>query len=83
MPRVETPDTLQDAKVVDNACLALSRIAEAFSHRPASLSMLCDSGIITNAIQLVRNLPLSIAAVLHQHEKFVTSICSLTLTWFK
>ncbi|KAL3152604.1 hypothetical protein ABBQ32_001622 [Trebouxia sp. C0010 RCD-2024] len=43
----------QDAKVVDNACLALSRIAEAFAHRPASLSMLCEFGLITNAVQLI------------------------------
>jgi len=44
---------LQDAKVVDNACLALSRIAEAFAHRPASLNMLCEFGLISNAVQLV------------------------------
>ena len=44
---------VQDAKVVDNACLALSRIAEAFAHRPASLNMLCDFGLISNAVQLV------------------------------
>lgn len=48
---------MQDAKVVDNACLALSRIAEAFAHRPASLNMLCDFGLITNAVQLVCPLP--------------------------
>lgn len=48
---------LQDAKVVDNACLALSRIAEAFAHRPASLNMLCEFGLITNAVQLVGPLP--------------------------
>ncbi len=45
---------VQDAKVVDNACLALSRIAEAFAHRPASLNMLCEFGLISNAVQLVR-----------------------------
>lgn len=44
---------VQDAKVVDNACLALSRIAEAFAHRPASLNMLCEFGLISNAVQLV------------------------------
>ncbi|KAL0023887.1 hypothetical protein WJX79_004926 [Trebouxia sp. C0005] len=43
----------QDAKVVDNACLALSRIAEAFAHRPASLNMLCEFGLISNAVQLI------------------------------
>lgn len=48
---------LQDAKVVDNACLALSRIAEAFAHRPANLNMLCEHGLITNALQLVRSPP--------------------------
>lgn len=44
---------VQDAKVVDNACLALSRIAEAFAHKPDSLNMLCEHGLITNALQLV------------------------------
>jgi len=53
---------VQDAKVVDNACLALSRIAEAFAHRPASLNMLCEFGLISNAVQLVR-----ILAVLMRH----------------
>ena len=45
---------MQDAKVVDNACLALSRIAQAFSSSPKSLEMLCEYGLITNAVQLVR-----------------------------
>ena len=44
---------MQDAKVVDNACLALSRIAQAFSSSPKSLEMLCEYGLITNAVQLV------------------------------
>lgn len=44
---------MQDAKVVDNACLALSRIAEAFAHKPASLNQLCEHGLINNAVQLV------------------------------
>ena len=39
--------------MVDNACLALSRIAEAFAHRPDSLNMLCEFGLISNAVQLV------------------------------
>lgn len=52
-PELSWARPLQDAKVVDNACLALSRIAEAFAHRPASLNMLCDFGLITNAVQLV------------------------------
>lgn len=56
-------DVLQDAKVVDNACLALSRIAEAFAHRPASLSMLCEFGLITNAVQLVSHLSMSLFMV--------------------
>ena len=51
----------QDAKVVDNACLALSRIAEAFAHRPDGLNMLCEFGLISNAVQLVQ---LSLCAVL-------------------
>eukprot|EP00891_Asterochloris_glomerata_P005589 jgi/Astpho2/5589/e_gw1.00079.2.1_t len=42
-----------DAKVVDNACLALSRIAQAFSSSPKSLEMLCEYGLITNAVQLI------------------------------
>jgi E3 ubiquitin-protein ligase TRIP12 len=43
----------QDAKVVENACLALSRIAEALSHSPQHLDMLCSSGLVSNAVQLV------------------------------
>ncbi|KAK9803385.1 hypothetical protein WJX72_003423 [[Myrmecia] bisecta] len=43
----------QDAKVVENACLALTRIAEALSHSSAQLEMLCGHGVITNAIQLI------------------------------
>ena len=39
--------------MVDNACLALSRIAQAFSSSPKSLEMLCEYGLITNAVQLV------------------------------
>jgi hypothetical protein len=45
---------LQDAKVVDHACTALSRIAESYARHPDRLDMLCNHGLISNAVQLVR-----------------------------
>lgn len=39
--------------MVENACLALSRIAEALALRPEHLEMLCSAGLISNAVQLV------------------------------
>ena len=44
---------LQDAKVVENASLALTRIAEALAHSPQHLEALCNQGLVTNAMQLV------------------------------
>ena len=38
---------------MENACLALSRIAEALASRPEHLEMLCNAGLIANAVQLV------------------------------
>lgn len=38
---------------MENACLALSRIAEALAHSPEHLNMLCGSGLVSNAVQLV------------------------------
>lgn len=46
---------VQDAKVVDHACTALSRIAESYARNPDRLNMLCNHGLITNAVQLVCN----------------------------
>lgn len=46
------PD-MQDAKVVEYACLALSRIAEALARSPEHLDMLCNQGLVSNAVQLV------------------------------
>ena len=43
----------QDTKVVESACLALSRIADALALRPEHLAMLCGSGLVANALQLV------------------------------
>jgi hypothetical protein len=48
---------VQDAKLVDTACLALTRIAEAFSRSPAHLEMLCGFGLITSITQMVRPAP--------------------------
>jgi len=45
---------MQDAKVVDHACTALSRIAESYARYPDRLDMLCNHGLISNAVQLVR-----------------------------
>ena len=39
--------------MVENACLALSRIADALAGRPQHLDMLCSAGLIANATQLV------------------------------
>ena len=44
---------MQDAKVVEYACLALSRIAEALARNPEHLEMLCNQGLVSNAVQLV------------------------------
>jgi E3 ubiquitin-protein ligase TRIP12 len=44
---------LQDAKVVENASLALTRIAEALANSPSQMEMLCNQGLITNAMQLI------------------------------
>lgn len=46
---------VQDAKLVDTACLALTRIAEAFSRSPEQLELLCSFGLITSITQMVRN----------------------------
>lgn len=42
-----------DSKVVDNACIALSHIAEAFASHPELLAQLSSGGLITQALQLV------------------------------
>ena len=44
---------LQDTKVVENASLALTRIAEALQHHPQALTTLCGQGLISNTLQLV------------------------------
>ncbi len=48
------PPALQDTKVVDNACTALSYIAEAFAGDAKRLELLNTHGLINQAIQLVR-----------------------------
>ena len=50
---------LQDNKVVDHACVALSRIADSFARSPAQLQVLCAHGLIRNAMQLVRHWTIS------------------------
>ena len=72
-PQLSWGCPLQDAKVVDNACLALSRTAEAFAHRPASLNMLCEFGLITNAVQLVSAFS-SVGAPMYLCIKFMCSV---------
>jgi len=42
-----------DIKVVDNACLALSRLAEAISKKPANLQDFCSENLIAHTMQLV------------------------------
>lgn len=44
---------VQDAKIVDSACLALTRIAEAFSRSPAHLETLCGLGLVSSIVQMV------------------------------
>ncbi len=44
----------QDAKIVEQACTALTRIATCFSHYPGHLDTLCNSGLVGNAVNLVR-----------------------------
>ena len=38
---------------MEYACLALSRIAEALARSPEHLEMLCNQGLVSNAVQLV------------------------------
>lgn len=43
----------QDAKVVDNACVALSHVADAFASQTSLLEVLSSGGLIGQALQLV------------------------------
>ncbi|EFN55600.1 hypothetical protein CHLNCDRAFT_52424, partial [Chlorella variabilis] len=43
----------QDAKIVDSACLALTRIAQAFSRSPRHLEALCALGLVGSIVQMV------------------------------
>jgi E3 ubiquitin-protein ligase TRIP12 len=43
----------QDAKVVDNACMALLHIAEAYAHHASLLEQLQSAGLINQALQLI------------------------------
>jgi E3 ubiquitin-protein ligase TRIP12 len=43
----------QDAKVVDNACMALLHIAEAYAHHAQLLEQLQRAGLINQALQLI------------------------------
>lgn len=43
----------QDGKIVDSACLALTRIAEAFSRSPAHMETLCGFGLINSIVDMV------------------------------
>lgn len=52
-PMASSSMLVQDAKVVDHACTALSRIAESYARHPDRLDMLCNHGLITSAVQLV------------------------------
>lgn len=38
---------------MDSACLALTRIAEAFSRSPARLETLCGLGLVSSIVQMV------------------------------
>eukprot|EP00245_Coleochaete_scutata_P015662 TRINITY_DN706_c0_g1_i1.p1 TRINITY_DN706_c0_g1~~TRINITY_DN706_c0_g1_i1.p1 ORF type:complete len:1941 (-),score=419.45 TRINITY_DN706_c0_g1_i1:667-6414(-) len=43
----------QDAKVVEHACVCLSRLAEAFASSSEKLDMLCAHGLISHAVRLI------------------------------
>jgi E3 ubiquitin-protein ligase TRIP12 len=43
----------QDDKVVDNACIALQHIADAYAHDAALLKQLQEAGLINQALQLI------------------------------
>jgi E3 ubiquitin-protein ligase TRIP12 len=43
----------QDAKIVDSACLALTRVAEAFSRSPAHMQTLVGFGLINSIVEMV------------------------------
>ncbi len=44
---------MQDAKIVDSACLALTRIAQAYSRSPTHLEALCGLGLVASIVQMV------------------------------
>lgn len=46
--------SMQDAKVVDSACLALHNIAESYASKPNLLGMLSSGGVIQQVLQMVR-----------------------------
>ena len=47
---------LQDSKVVDNACVALSCIADALSGNSSLLAQFCSDGnLLSQTLQLVRS----------------------------
>lgn len=87
---------MQDAKVVDHACTALSRIAESYARYPDRLDMLCNHGLISNAVQLVRLLSTfktchetcepagrlaSVACCLHRSSVVEAESCGALLRW--
>ncbi|GBG69914.1 hypothetical protein CBR_g4741 [Chara braunii] len=43
----------QDAKVVEYACVCLTRLAEAFASSPDRLDVLCSHGLIPQAVRLI------------------------------
>jgi E3 ubiquitin-protein ligase TRIP12 len=42
-----------DAKIVDSACLALTRIADVFAKSPTHMEMLCNFGLINSIVEMV------------------------------
>lgn len=44
---------VQDSKIVDSACLALTRIAQAYARCPSHLEMLCNLGLISSIVGMV------------------------------
>jgi hypothetical protein len=47
-------NSLQDIKVVDNACIALSHIVEALSPQSSLIAKLCEEGgLLNQTLQLV------------------------------
>jgi len=53
VPLLSNMLTHHDQKLLENACLAFSRLSESFAHSPVQLEMLAAQGLLPNLLRLV------------------------------